>query len=213
MGILGHDLRNPVSAVLSLSQTLAQRADVPDRTKEGLRHIRKSAERMEQMIATILDFTQLRSRGVPSLALETFELETLVRTIIDELRVANPSRAITIEARGELRGRWDVSRLGQVISNLVGNALTHGAHDSPITVSLTTDNDRVLIAVTNRGPTIPGDALGKLFEPFWQGSSAVKSRGLGLGLFIAQQIVQAHGGELVVRSQNEQTTFTVRLPR
>jgi len=215
MGILGHDLRNPVSAVLSLSATLSQRADVPDRTKEGLRHIRKSAERMEQMIATILDFTQLRFRGVPSLALETFELETLVRTVVDELRVANPSRAIEIEARGEPRGRWDVSRLGQVISNLVGNALTHGARDSPVTISLTADNDHALVAVTNRGPTIPGDALGKLFEPFWQGPSSgvAKSRGLGLGLFIAQQIVQAHGGELAVRSQNEQTTFTVRLPR
>jgi len=215
MGILGHDLRNPVSAVLSISATLAQRADVPDRTKEGLRHIHKSAERMNQMIATILDFTQLRFRGVPSLALETFDLETLVRTIVDELRAAHPSRSITIETRGELRGRWDVSRLGQVISNLVGNALTHGVRDSPVTVSLTADNDRVVVAVTNRGPTIPGDAFGKLFEPFWQGSKsgATKARGLGLGLFIAQQIVQAHDGEIAVRSQNDQTTFTVRLPR
>ena len=215
MGILGHDLRNPVSAVLSLSATLSQRADVPERTKEGLRHIRKSAERMEQMIATILDFTQLRFRGVPALALETFDLETLVRTIVDELRVANPSREITIDARGESRGRWDVSRLGQVISNLVGNALTHGTHDAPVTVSLTAENDRVLVAVTNRGPTIPSDVLGKLFEPFWQGpkSGATKSRGLGLGLFIVEQIVQAHGGEIAVRSQDDQTTFTVRLPR
>ena len=90
MGILGHDLRNPVSAVLSLSATLVERVDVPERTKVGLRHIRKSAERMEQMISTILDFTQLRFRGVPSLALETFDLETLVRAIVDELRAANP---------------------------------------------------------------------------------------------------------------------------
>ncbi|HEY1558134.1 MAG TPA: ATP-binding protein [Kofleriaceae bacterium] len=215
MGILGHDLRNPVSAVLSLSATLVQRADVPDRTKEGLRHIRKSAERMEQMIATILDFTQLRFRGLPSLALETFDLETLVRTIVEELRAGNPSRTIAIEAHGELRGRWDVSRLGQVVSNLVGNALTHGALDSPVTVGLTAEGDRVLVAVTNHGPTIPTDALGKLFEPFWQAprSGVPKSRGLGLGLFIAQQIVEAHGGDIAVRSQNDHTTFTVRLPR
>jgi PAS domain S-box-containing protein len=215
MGILGHDLRNPVSAVLSLSATLASRTDVPERTKEGLRHIRKSAERMEQMIASILDFTQLRFRGVPSLALETFDLDHLARTIVDELRAAHPSRAITIEAPGEIRGRWDVTRLGQVISNLVSNALTHGALDSPVTVSLTTDNDRVLFAVTNRGPTIPADVIGKLFEPFWQGpkSGAAKSRGLGLGLFIVRQIVEAHAGEIVVRSQDDETTFAVRLPR
>ena len=215
MGILGHDLRNPVSAVLSLSATLVQRADVPERTKEGLRHIRKSAERMEQMIATLLDFTQLRFRGMPALARTAFDLETLVRTIVDELRAANPGRTIAIDARGELRGRWDVSRLGQVISNLVGNALTHGDHASPVTVGLSTDSDRVLVAVTNDGPTIPADALGKLFEPFWQApkSGAARSRGLGLGLFIAQQIVEAHGGDIAVRSQHDQTMFTVRLPR
>jgi signal transduction histidine kinase len=215
MGVLGHDLRNPVSAVLSLSSTLAQRADVPERTREGLRHIHRSAERMEQMIATILDFTRLRFRGPPALAREAFELDHLVRTIVDELRAAHPGRDIALDARGELRGRWDVGRMGQVISNLVGNALTHGARESPVTVSVTSDHDSVVLAVTNRGPTIPDDALGRLFEPFWQGpeDGAARSRGLGLGLFIAQQIVKAHGGGIAVRSLDEQTTFTVRLPR
>ena len=214
MGILGHDLRNPVSAVLSLSSTLAQRTDVPERTREGLRHIHRSAERMEQMIATILDFTQLRFRGAPSLAREAFDLDSLVRTVVDELRAAHPGRDITLDARGELRGRWDVSRMGQVISNLVGNALTHGARTSPVTVTLTSDHDGVVLAVTNRGPAIPGDALNRLFEPFWQGPRAdARSHGLGLGLFIAQQIVQAHGGSIAVRSHDDQTTFTVRLPR
>ena len=150
---------------------------------------------------------------MPSFVFETVDLGTLVRTVVDELRAANPGRTITIEPHGELRGRWDVVRLGQVISNLVGNALTHGAPDSPVIVSLTAVADRVLVAVTNDGPTIP-DALGKLFEPFWQAprSGATRSRGLGLGLFIAQQIVEAHGGEIAVRSQTGQTTFTVRLP-
>jgi len=215
MGILGHDLRNPVTAVLSLSTTLSQRADVPDRAKEGLRHMHASAERMEQMIATLLDFTQLRFRGAPPLARESLDLEKLARTIVDELRTAHPTRDITLTARGELRGRWDVSRMGQVISNLVGNALTHGARESPVSVSLTSDTESVLIAVTNRGPIIPSDAVGKLFEPFWQApkEGAAKSRGLGLGLFIVKQIVEAHGGDIAVESANEQTTFTVRLPR
>ena len=215
MGILGHDLRNPVSAVLSIAAMLARRADVPERAKQGLEHIHRSAERMEQMIATILDFTQLRFRGAPSLALEPFDLETLARAIVDELRAAHPSRAITIDAGSELHGRWDVSRLGQVISNLVGNALTHGAPDTPVTVQLSPEPERVSIAVSNQGPTISVDALDKLFEPFWQAPSpsGTTARGLGLGLFIVHQIVQAHGGEIAVRSQNAQTTFTVRLPR
>jgi PAS domain S-box-containing protein len=215
MGVLGHDLRNPVSAVLSLSATLSQRADVPERSKEGLRHIHASAQRMEQMIATLLDFTQLRFRGAPALTRETFELDHLARTIVDELCAANPTRTIDLDARGELRGRWDVGRMGQVISNLVGNALTHGARESAVTVSLSSDHDSVFVAVTNHGPTIPREALGKLFEPFWQALNhgAATSRGLGLGLFIVQQIVHAHDGAITVRSENEQTTFTVRLPR
>jgi signal transduction histidine kinase len=102
-----------------------------------------------------------------------------------------------------------------VISNLVGNALVHGARESAVNLSATSDNDAVFLAVTNRGPTIAADAIAKLFEPVWQGAKdgAAKSRGLGLGLFIVQQIVHAHGGEIAVRSQNDQTTFTVRLPR
>jgi signal transduction histidine kinase len=215
MGILGHDLRNPVSAVLSLSTTLSQRADVPDRAKEALHHIHASAERMEQMIATLLDFTQLRFRGTPALSRETIDLEKLARMIVDELRAAQPTREITVAAAGDLRGRWDISRMGQVISNLVGNALTHGARESPVSVTLTSEKDTVFIAVANRGATIPSDVIGKLFEPFWQAPKerAGKSRGLGLGLFIVQQIVEAHDGAITVASANEQTTFTVRLPR
>jgi PAS domain S-box-containing protein len=215
MGILGHDLRNPVSAVLSLSVTLSQRADVPDRAKEGLRHMHASAERMEEMISTLLDFTQLRFRGAPVLSRDNVDLEKLARTIVDELRAAHPTREITLVVGKELRGRWDVSRIGQVISNLVGNGLTHGARESPVSLSLKSDADYVYIAIANRGPTIPADALGKLFEPFWQApkEGAAKSRGLGLGLFIVQQIVKAHGGAVVVESADAQTTFTVRLPR
>jgi len=213
MAVLSHDLRNPVSAVLSLSSTLAQRTDVPERTREGLRHIHNSAERMEAMIATILAFTQLRFRGAPSLAARSVRPRSS--------RAANRGRAFawrTLLATSRsaraatLRGRWDVSRMGQVISNLVGNALTHGARESPVTVSLDVrQRQRLPRGGPIRGPTIPSDAVGKLFEPFWQAprEGAAKSRGLGLGLFIAQQIVHAHDGTIAVQSEHEQTTFTV----
>ncbi|HEY1550650.1 MAG TPA: ATP-binding protein [Kofleriaceae bacterium] len=212
MGILGHDLRNPVAAVLSLSSTLSQRADVAERSQEGLRHIHQSAQRMEQMISSLLDFTQIRFRGVPTLALESCDFSGVARAVVDELRAANPTRDITLDARGELRARADVSRIGQVMANLVGNALTHGARESPVSVTVTADNEAVMFGVTNRGPTIPSDAIDKLFEPFWQAPKS-GARGLGLGLFIVHQIVNAHAGAVDVRSQNEQTTFTVRLPR
>jgi PAS domain S-box-containing protein len=211
MSILGHDLRNPLAVVLSVAKILGRRADIPERALEGLGHIRRSAERMEQMINTILDFTQLRFRGLPPLALQAFDVEALTRAIVDELQLTHPERAIRVTARGELRGRWDHTRLGQVISNLVGNALTHGAADAPVTVDLLGEDGRVALAVGNRGPTIPAGALPRLFEPFWQASADNRSRGLGLGLFIAQQIVEAHGGTIDVRSFDEQTTFTVEL--
>jgi PAS domain S-box-containing protein len=213
MGILGHDLRNPLAAVLSLSQMLGRRADVPERTKEGLGHIERSAQRMEQMIHTILDFTQLRFRGAPPLTREAFALDKLAQTIVDELRIARPGRTITISTHGDVRGRWDFTRMGQVISNLVGNALTHGASDSPVTVEVAADGAGVRLSVANRGATIPPSTLDKLFEPFWQASAENPSRGLGLGLFITQQIVHAHGGAIDVQSQDEHTTFTVHLPR
>jgi PAS domain S-box-containing protein len=211
MGILGHDLRNPLAVVLSVSKILARRADMPERALEGLGHIRRSAERMEQMINTILDFTQLRFRGLPPLARQSFDLETLTRAVVDELQLAHPDREVHVTARGDLRGRWDYTRLGQVIANLVGNALTHGAVDTPVTVDLSGEDGRVTVAVGNRGATIPANAIAHLFEPFWQASADHRSRGLGLGLFIAQQIVEAHGGSIDVRSFDEQTTFTVEL--
>ncbi|MFT3700048.1 MAG: PAS domain-containing sensor histidine kinase [Kofleriaceae bacterium] len=209
MGILGHDLRNPVAAVLSLAATLADRADTPERTAEGLRHIGAAATRMNQMIAAILDFTRIRFHGALTLTHEQFDLAVLARSIVEELRVTHPARTIELAVRGELRGRWDASRLGQVIANLLDNALAHGTRDTPVSIELDRDRDQIVLEVTNHGPRIPPEVIGKLFEPFWQ--AAPKARGLGLGLLIAQQIVHAHGGEIAVRSETGRTTFTVRL--
>jgi PAS domain S-box-containing protein len=211
MGILGHDLRNPLSAVLSLSKMFSEKPDVPDRTREALGHIRSSAERMEQMIHTILDFTQLRFRGAPVLTLEGFDFAQLVRSLVTELQAAHPTRAIDVATPGVLRGRWDYTRMGQVVSNLIANALTHGERESPVTVDLAGDRESVVLTVGNRGPAIPVGVMSKLFEPFWQANDT-KRRGLGLGLFISQQIVEAHGGAIDVESANDHTTFCVRLP-
>ncbi len=216
MGILGHDLRNPLSSVLGLAGLLQQQNGVSDHAREGLKRIEQSAQRMNEMIGTILDFTQLRFRGPPPLSLTHVELDAVARAIVDELRVAHPGRTIEIAAAGDLRGRWDAGRIAQVVSNLVGNALTHGARETPVQLSLTEEDEGVVLVVTNRGPTIPEQFLAQLFEPFWQApgdSEAPRRRGLGLGLFIVRQIVRAHGGHIDVRSRDEVTTFTVRLPR
>jgi signal transduction histidine kinase len=214
IGILGHDLRNPLSAVLALARLLRESSGIPDRARLGLERIFQSAARMNEMIGTILDFTNLRFRGQVPLAYETVALDAVAGSIVDELRAAHPERTIEIATDGDVRGRWDGGRLGQVLSNLVANALSHGARDAPVRVLLSRDEGGAVLAVTNRGPAIPAELREHLFEPFWQGprDGTPPSNGLGLGLFITREIVRAHGGSIDVGSDGGSTTFTVRLP-
>src|SRR5439155_14511300 len=135
---------------------------------------------------------------------------------IDELRAAHPRCDIRVEINGDLRGQWDPGRMAQVVSNLVGNALTHGAYDAPVLLTLAAEEAQVTLRVTNRGPAIPEELAEQLFEPFRQGprrNGSERVHGLGLGLFIVRQIVEAHGGTIDVRSSDEATTFTVQLQR
>jgi signal transduction histidine kinase len=216
MGVLGHDLRNPLSSILGLASLLQLRDELSESAREGLQRIKLAAERMHEMIKTILDFTQLRFRGPVPLSPQPMMLDAVARAIVDELQVAHPGRAIEIAVQGDLRGQWDPGRIGQVISNIVGNALTHGAGNAPVQLSLAQQGESVVLAVSNRGPTIPAEQVQHLFEPFWQapGNGEVPRRGgLGLGLFIVHEIVRAHGGAIDVRSLDGITTFTLRLPR
>jgi signal transduction histidine kinase len=220
MGVLGHDLRNPLSAVLALSGLMQRQDEQPHRTREGLQRIEQSARRMNEMIGTLLDFTQLRFRGALPISRESVDLAALARTVVDELRAAHAHRKIEIEAADALRGHWDPGRTAQIVSNLVANALEHGHHDVPIRVSLSGDDATATLVVSNRGPAIPSELVERMFEPFQQlsvglgnGNGNGKSRGLGLGLFIVREIVQAHGGSIDVRSEGDVTTFAVRLPR
>jgi signal transduction histidine kinase len=214
MGVLGHDLRNPLSAVLGLSKLLRLDEALPASVREGLERIEQACRRMNEMIGTLLDFTQLRALGGLPITREAVDLHEVALTVVDELRVANPRRDIVVAAPAQIRGLWDPARMAQVVSNLVGNALTHGAYDAPVQLSLSLDQHQAVLAVTNRGPAIPPELADRLFEPFQQGPSNGngRSRGLGLGLAIVQAIVQAHGGTIGLESDDQATTFTVRLP-
>ncbi len=216
MGVLSHDLRNPLGAVLGLSGLLALQDALPSNMREGLEQIQQSARRMNEMIETLLDVTRLRQRrGIP-LSRQQVDLLDLSRKVADELRAAHPEREIRVAARGDVCGHWDPARIEQVASNLVANALTHGAAASAVELTLAGEDEHVQLAVTNCGQAIAPDLIDHLFEPFRQGpAERAKPRpsGLGLGLFIARQIVRSHGGTIAVRSDDEATTFTVRLPR
>ena len=215
IGILGHDLRTPLSSILTSAQVLERRL-----TDEGsLRSIRRmvsSAGRMRDMIDQMLDLTRARLGGGLGFVRgrRQVDVRELLTRIVEEVQTATPGRQVTIAARGDCRTAADPTRLAQLFSNLVSNAVQHGTPDAAIAISADgEDAGEVVVAIHNQG-TIGPDVLPRVFDPFRGGRSSLSSRGLGLGLYISQQIAIAHGGTIVVQSTPEAgTTFTVRLPK
>ncbi len=217
MGILGHDLRSPLGAVRALSTLLLRRQDLPESAREPVAAIGRAGQRMLELIDTLLDFTSVRFTGALPIAPVPTDLHDVCRHVVGELRAAAPDRAIELALEGDGSGTWDPARMAQVVSNLVSNALQHGARHAPVRVSVAGDQHSAVLAVENQGPAIAPELMPVLFEPFWRGSAlrnASRAQGLGLGLFIVRQVVTAHGGSIDVDSTAERgTAFTVRLPR
>ncbi|WP_257457315.1 sensor histidine kinase [Archangium lipolyticum] len=216
VGIVSHDLRSPLQSISLASEMLLRREDIPAPALTGVRRISRSAERMSRMITDLLDFTRARTGGGIPLQRRPGELVDLVRNTLEELEVTHPGRVVLSHGRGPYAGEWDLDRLAQVVTNLVGNALQHGAEDTPVEVDLREDGPELVLTVTNQGTPVPDTLLPHIFDPFRRaGSGAHSSRqGLGLGLYIVQQIVLAHGGSIAVSSSEATgTRFTVRLPR
>jgi PAS domain S-box-containing protein len=212
IGIVSHDLRNPLNSIVLTAELLLHREDVPTNLLAAVRRISRSAERMARMITDLLDFTRARMGGGIPLRRRPTELVELVRTTLEELEVMHPGRIVLSHEGGPYLGQWDPDRLAQVVSNLVGNALQHGAADTPVQVALRDHCPEVALTVTNQGTPIPGALLPHIFDPFRRAELAGR-QGLGLGLYIVQQILLAHGGSISVSSSAATgTTFTVRLP-
>jgi K+-sensing histidine kinase KdpD len=212
--ILGHDLRNPLGAIMTAAQLAMKRHD-DERLRKPLGRILNSGQRMARMIDQLLDFTRVRvGSGLP-LAPKPLDVLPLLRQILDELEDANPGFALSMEALGDTVGEWDADRLGQVFSNLVGNAVQHGDSANGVRIRVDGSDPQVVGVDVVNGGVIPRDLVGKLFEPMTGGEGKrEKSQGLGLGLFITKQIVRAHGGTIDVRSsESGGTAFRVVLPR
>ncbi|HEX8705081.1 MAG TPA: PAS domain-containing protein [Myxococcaceae bacterium] len=216
LGIVSHDLRNPLNAILLSVNALMRSDEVIQQHLKNVRRIATSAERMERMIADLLDFTRGRLGGGIPITRRPANLRSLCQHVLEELEAGSPQRELRLRTEGELhQGEWDPDRLAQLLGNLGKNALDYSPADSPVEFVVREAGDDVCVEIHNEGAPIPEELLPHIFEPFRRAKNEAKPRsGLGLGLFIVQQIAQAHGGRVEVRSTQETgTTFTVWLPR
>lgn len=212
--VLGHDLRNPLNAIVT-SAYLLQRQTAEGPVKQSAERILSSGKRMGRMIQDMLDLARARLAGGIPLKREPLDLGTLIERVVREHQTTYPARRIEWHRDGTLWGDWDADRLAQVASNLIGNALQYGQADVPVEVRANGNEDhRIVISVSNGG-SVPPDILPHIFDPFRGGKrDSGRSEGLGLGLYIVQQLVHAHEGTIEVDSGNTpRTTFRVTLPR
>ena len=218
LAILGHDLRTPIGAVLTSAKFMLETNELEEPHLTLTTRIVSATTRMNRMVETLLDFTRSRlGRGIP-VTPASMNMGKLVHDVVNEVLAAHPGRKIEVNARGALTGAWDCERMTQVLTNLLGNALEHGSDRTGVTVNVQGGDDEVKIAVHNRGVAIPEDELDGIFSAMKHQAATAKSNkptaNLGLGLYIADRIVNAHNGTIEVESSDENgTTFTVHVPR
>ena len=214
IGIVSHDLRNPLNAILLGANYLIRGDSLNDVSHRAVSRIRSSAERATRLIRDLLDFTQARLGSGISIRRDQVDLYAVIRQTEEELEILFPTREIELQLEGSGEGNWDSDRVIQVIQNLMTNALTYSPAGTKVLLQLRGDQDSVNIAIHNEGPPIAPEMLTRIFEPMQRATGVGDGgRSIGLGLYIVQQIVQAHGGTIDVTSTEEGTTFSVRLMR
>jgi signal transduction histidine kinase len=224
LAILGHDLRNPLGTVVTGTSFLMQAIDIPPKYVLVATRMFNSAQRMSKLINDLIDFTRTHlGPGIP-VQLKLGSLVAVCQEVADEVRTWHPERQIELEIPSRLEAMFDASRLAQVVSNLIGNAIQHGDEHAPVTIRVSSDGDSVAIAVNNRGPVLPADSLAGIFDPMVRIAANVQANrpdrdymertSLGIGLYISREIIHAHGGAIVVTSNEaDGTTFTMTMPR
>ncbi len=220
LAILGHDLRNPLGAILTSAQFMSDTGELEEQHRTLTLQISDCAIRAMEMVGDLLDFTRSRiGEGIPVDRAE-INLREVVHDVVDEIIAAHPERNVEVKKGEEQIGRWDAARIRQALTNLVGNAVEYAAPGTAVEIELGRDGKDVSIMIHNRGTAIPAERLDGIFNPMKLSTTTQKrsthgpTGNLGLGLYIAERIVHSHGGRIEVESSEERgTTFTVYLPR
>lgn len=218
LGVLSHDLRNPLGAIVMGAQVLRMDKTLIGPSAQAATRLQGAGERMALMINDLLDFTRTRLGTRLPIEMTRLQLGPVLRQTIEELRGLHPGVTISFECEEDLQGDWDAARLNQLLSNLVGNAIQHGDPGKPVEVAACRRGTQVVLTVHNEGPPITPELIDRIFDPLARGVVQEAERrnsqaSLGLGLYISREIAQAHGGEIeVASSQAEGTTFKIVLP-
>jgi signal transduction histidine kinase len=215
IGILGHDIRNPLGTILACTEYFVQASLL---SKAAAAPLLNAAWRIRAIVEQTMDFTRSQSHGAMPVHRAPCRLADQLARVVTETQLRHPSRVLQLVADDPLEGHWDEDRLAQVLSNLLGNAISYGARDAAVTVRAWATPAQACFSVHNWGAPIPPGECSRIFEPLVRGNAAIVERrarsGLGLGLFICREIVRAHGGTVsVASSAADGTTFTVALPR
>jgi signal transduction histidine kinase len=212
IGMLSHDLRNPLGTILMGSSLLMKAGTLSETDARTVARIARSADRMTRMIEQLLDLTRIRLGGGLTLKRQRMNMNHVAEEVVDELRLVHGRDILVtpLPAR-TAEGSWDRDRIAELLSNLVANAIQHSPAETPIVVTLRRADEQVSLEVHNDGPPIPADLLPVIFDPFRSGRTG--NDGLGLGLYISKRVVEAHGGSMRVQSaEGDGTTFYVELP-
>ncbi|MGV3569694.1 MAG: ATP-binding protein [Ramlibacter sp.] len=217
IGILGHDIRNPLGTIMMAAEVLTRTGQL---TAQAAAPIVNSAVRINSIIEQVVDFTRAQAEGVMPIVRTPGNLADQLFKVVQETQIRHPTRLLQLRSVGHFEGTWDEGRVGQLLSNLLGNAFLYGSKDGTVTVDLSSSAKEVSFSVHNEGQPIPPEDLKRIFEPMARGSmndtggELREPKGLGLGLYICREIVLSHGGKLDVESTAEDgTTFRVTLPR